>query len=699
MKSRVSNTNNLNWNSSLLELAPSSKPSKTLEKLFNDGYKKIQDLLWVFPLRIQSAPKLSAFTELKMDELFLGAGTVISIHQTPSYGRRGKGRVTLFNASVIVKDQSSEKHLTLKFFNVYPSFRKQIESKESITFMGEVTEFRGTVQIVNPKINPPDLGQDENAKLIEYPTVNKTPGKDIKKIINLIPSYLWEQEIFGEMSELLERVSLKSLIKAFSVLHGKDHKNYSSSEAMHRVVFEEFFNNQLKVLARKLKNKKLKAIIFKTTTKNFNSYLKKLPFQLTPDQLTVLQEIQFDFKAGSPMMRMIQGDVGSGKTSVALISTLIAVENKAQVALMCPTETLASQHFRTFIDLLGESIKIHLLVGSTTAKDKKEIYKSLKNGETQLIIGTHSLIQEKVIFKNLGYAIIDEQHKFGVEQRQTLYKKGNGVHTLIMSATPIPRTLQLVGYGDLDISTIKTMPGGRKGTKTRVITADTYGKYLSFIKTRIGLGEQVYIVAPAIEESETLDIRNVQSILGDYKKFFPDLNIETLHGQLSSEQKSDIIEKFEAGNIDILISTTVIEVGINILNSTVMAIYNPDRFGLSSLHQLRGRVGRGSKPGFCFLVANGNISKESLERVKIIEKTNDGFEIAEADLKNRGAGNLFGPSQSGHMSGYRLANIFEHFSLFEQVAKEIEELKVNHPEELNKVLLKLTKEVKITATI
>jgi len=398
-------------------------------------------------------------------------------------------------------------------------------------------------------------------------------------------------------------------------------------------------------------------------------------------------------------MRMIQGDVGCGKTSVALIAALMCQSNKRQVAFMCPTEALARQHYETFSKLLGSKIKMDLLLGGHKPKEKKVIQEKLISAETDLIIGTHSLIQDSIEFKDLGLAIIDEQHKFGVKQRQKLTAKGSGTHTLIMTATPIPRTLQLAQYGDLDISTIRTMPGGRKGTKTRIVTEATYEKYLSFIKTRIELGEQIYIVVPAIEESETINVNNVNQLQLEYKKFFPEYSIAALHGQLNHEEKTEVMQNFTGGKIQILISTTVIEVGINVLNSTVMAIYNPDRFGLSSLHQLRGRVGRDDKPGFCFLITEKNVSPQAMQRLKVIENTNDGFEIADADLKNRGEGELFGANQSGHSSDYKLASIFENFDIFEKVSQDINDLKQNHTEKLNNVLIKLTEDTKVSSTI
>lgn len=696
MKSKASSTNKLSWHSSTLLLGPKNRASKSLQKLHDSGFNKLKDLLWIFPLRVQDAPKLVPFSQIQIDELFLGEGRVLSLNLAPAYGRQGKGRVQLFNATLLVQDTMSENQLNLKFFNVYPSFKKQMETIQNFIFMGTVTDYKGMVQIVNPKINPKDIGNN-NDKLIEYPTVNTIPGREVKRIIAKIPEELWNTELEDNVHDLKAPLKLKSLISSFKTFHGKD--GIPKDEAMDRIIFEEFFESQLMMLARKVKNKKLLSPVLRSNKDKMQSYFKIFPYELTDDQLKVLRDIQNDFACAYPMMRMIQGDVGSGKTSVALVAALIAIENEGQVALMCPTETLANQHMETFKSLLGDTTKMVLLTGSLKPSEKTKINNNIITGEAQLVIGTHALIQKSVIFKNLTFAIIDEQHKFGVNQRQELYKKGTGVHTLIMSATPIPRTLQLAQYGDLDISTIRSMPKGRKGTKTRIIQKNNYENYLSFIKTRISIGEQIYVVVPAIEESETLSIKNVEGLIQEYKSFFPEVKITALHGQLSSEEKKVVMNEFSKGIINILIATTVIEVGINVLNSSVISIYNPDRFGLSSLHQLRGRVGRGEKPGFCFLIANNEISKDALDRIKIMESTSDGFMIAEADLKNRGAGNLFGPTQSGFISPYRLANIFEHFTQFQEVANQIEMLREKYPEKLNNTLLKLTEETNITSTI
>lgn len=699
MKSNQSNINNLTWESSILELSP-SKPSQNILKLHKAGVTTILDLLWLLPLRVIKEPESLPFTNLIPDELFKGEGQIINIKMTPAFGRRGKKSIQLFNASVVIKDLHSSTYLTLKWFNCYPGLKKQLESHEKISFLGKVSEFKGVLQIVNPTLNP--TKRSDNGLIIEYPTVNTVSGLQIKQIINKIPYELWITPIHSYTNTFeLKNFNGLGLNECFALLHGKKIKNNIkyTDLAKERLIYEEFLQDQLKILARRLSQKQKDSPIFKINKSEFEKYEQLLPYELTQDQKTSMADIINDFKTGHPMMRIIQGDVGCGKTTVAILSSLVVLHNNYQVALMCPTEQLARQHFKSFCELFKNfNIRPSLLLGSTKTKDKKEIYEGLESGSIRMVIGTHSLIQKNLKFQNLALAIIDEQHKFGVEQRLNLVRKGNGTHCLIMTATPIPRTLQLAQFGDLDISSIKTIPSGRKGIKTRIIKTNNYPKYLSFIKTRISLGEQVYVVVPAIEES-VLELKNVEQHEILYKKYFPDLRIKSLHGQLKADEKQQIMDSFNDGKIDILISTSVIEVGINVINATVMSIYNPERFGLSSLHQLRGRVGRGNKSGFCFLVCDDKTSQDGVERLKIMEKTNDGFEIAEADLKIRGEGDLFGVNQSGAINNKRIANVFEHYQIFEQVMTDINQVRELPKQHLWENLGHLTYDEKISTTI
>ena len=694
MKSKQLSINN--WNDSILGL--SSRPSQNLKKLTQAGIETIEQLVWIFPLRSEAIPPLQSFKQVEIGQLFFGHGKILNSKLYPAFGRRGKKSVQLFNAVLTVQDQLSDSVIDIKFFNLYPNYRKKIQELKTFYFLGKPSESKGKIIFSNPQVDEV-MSFEQDASIQDYPTVAGVPGKEIKKFISKIPSFLWEQELSLLPSHLCENLNLISLNKALKAIHVDQVSSKDSAHFIDRIKYEEFLTNHLKVQARKNANKHLRAFKISSQIKDEEKLFALFPYELTIDQKNVLKQIILDLKSGRPMMRLIQGDVGSGKTTVAIIASLLMIKEKKQVAFMCPTETLARQHFQTFQKILGQQISIELLVGSTTQKEKSIIYEKLESGKIELIIGTHSLIQDKVFFQDLGLTIIDEQHKFGVEQRLKLSKKGKNVHTLIMTATPIPRSLQLVQYGDLDISTIKTMPQGRKGIKTRIVQPTSYEKYLSFLKTRLSMGEQVYIVVPAIEESEHFDIENIESLSEFYQKYFNEFSISLLHGNLKPQEKTLRMQEFESGKSQLLISTSVIEVGINVPTATVMAIYNPERFGLSSLHQLRGRVGRGDKAGFCFLVSTKKLSAESLTRLQVIERSTDGFVISEADLKNRGQGDLFGSDQAGHRSPFKIAHIVEDLQLFQSVIKDYETLKTSQPEALNKILLKITEDHKITSTI
>ena len=699
MKSRTSSIPEIGWNSPLDSLTSTKKPSPTLEKIKDAGLSTLSDLLWVLPLRINRMPEMQPFREAKLDHYFLGEGKVIHVDIKMAFGRRGKGNIMLYNGYVVVKDHHSSETMSLRWFNLYPNQKKQIEALETIRFLGQVQEFKAQKQVVNPQILNTE-GSLLSPYIIEYPTVNKVGGTHLKKFIDLIPRPLW-----SDVKETLPELGYNkemSLAEAFRIMHGRippsEFTSERKSKAEERLIYEEFLSDQLKIRTRRKFIKRKDAPVFVVDPKTEKDIIAKLPFTLTDDQVKVYEDIKKDFRSGHPMMRMVQGDVGCGKTVVAWLATRIVNANKAQAALMCPTEALAIQHFNSFREMNPE-LKLDLLLGSTKAKEKKEILARLKSGETELIVGTHSLFQDSVVFKNLGLAIIDEQHKFGVEQRLRLVSKGEGTHSLIMTATPIPRTLSLAQYGDLDISSIRTMPAGRKGIRTRITEKVNYDKYIEFVKGRLSLGEQAYFVFPAIDESETLDIQNVKEAFKTYQRTFAQFKVAMLHGQMKADEKEKVVQDFRDKKYHVLISTSVIEVGINIPNATVMAIYNPERFGLSSLHQLRGRVGRGEKGGFCFLVLDRELDPVALERLKVIENSTDGFGIAEEDLKFRGEGDLFGVDQSGTVTTKRLANFLLHTPILERVVKDVEKLEAEKPQLLEPIFEKLAKDQKILDTI
>lgn len=705
MRSKPSLTADFEGSTPLLALAKTKAPSAHLQSLMDAGISTLADLLWVLPLRTIPMPRPKPFKEAREGELFLGCGRVIHREVKPAFGRRTKGRFLLHNAFVVVKEIEGDATLPLRFFNLYPQQKKQIEDWKDIWFLGTMQEYKAQNQIVNPKVHTIVDESWVNSLgdwLIEYPTINKVPGSYTAKLIACLPKNTWEgiRSEFGtdEFNEL-------PLATAFRILHAQVHPKEASKEiliqAEERLAYEEFFIDQLKIMTRRRFIKKKKGPNVKIDKDVLTALTKRLPYNLTSDQTKAIEQILGDMNTGHPMMRMLQGDVGCGKTIVAFLVALSTTQQGYQVALMCPTEALAQQHAKSLVELFGDLpfLKPTLLLGSMKKKQKDSVYEALKSGDANFVIGTHSLFQDGVEFNKLALAIIDEQHKFGVEQRLMLTAKGAGTHCLIMSATPIPRTLSLAQYGDLDFTTIKMMPSGRKGIKTRIVSPENYEKYLQFLKQRLALGDQGYMVFPAIEESEALSLQNVTSAFEKYQKELPGVRMAVLHGKMKAEDKEATVNAFTQGKLQILIATSVIEVGINVPNASFMCVYDPDRFGLSSLHQLRGRVGRGEKPGFCFLVPDKDLPPASYSRLEILEKTTDGFEIAESDLHNRGEGDLFGVDQSGVITRKRIADFIKHSHVLEKVYKDVQHLVSHDSKKIEPVLLKLARDQKILDTI
>ena len=468
-------------------------------------------------------------------------------------------------------------------------------------------------------------------------------------------------------------------------------ENFDEFEkARKRLVFEELLGMQLALL--NLKNKyeaDTNGIQFDKNVK-MSDVINVLPFKLTKAQLRVLEEIDKDMESNKNMNRLLQGDVGSGKTAVSIIASYKAVKCGYQVAIMAPTAILASQHLESFKEMLDQfGIRCELLISSITKKKKEEILEKLKNGEIDILIGTHALLEENVVFKNLGFVVTDEQHRFGVKQRTTIVEKGQNPDVLVMTATPIPRTLALILYGDLDISIIDELPPNRKKIDTFAVTKDLEERVNNFIKKQVDEGRQAYIVCPLVEENEEMNLKSVTALAEKYKnEVFKDYSVEYLHGKMKNKEKDEIMERFKNGEIDILISTTVIEVGVNVPNASIMVVENAERFGLAQLHQLRGRVGRGEYQSYCILIYQGK-SDVIRKRMKVMTDTNDGFIISEKDLELRGSGEFFGTRQHG-LPEFKIANLFEDMP----VLKQVQALAIKIMEEDPKLKLDKNKELK-----
>jgi ATP-dependent DNA helicase RecG len=690
----------ISWDSTLRKL---SKKSKTIETLEKQGFHSLKDLLTIFPLRTQQVPQIKNFTFASVDHLFRGLGKVIDFQQRPNLRVKGKGGVTLTNSTLIVQDFFSSQYISLKWFNLYPSQAKSLKEYEYIYFTGTVSEFAGQKQITSPDIVI--LDENESSRSLEawqkqdtainqvkvtYPTIAGISPRHLKGVFDKIPTNLWLNINDPIPQVIREKRFFLSLQECFSIIHGQCNSEQISeanlSKCHERLLYNELIFNQVNVYLRKKRKMDETGQKINITSSFMIDHQDLFPYKLTNDQKSACDDIFKDFQKDYPMMRLIQGDVGSGKTTIALLSALAVVKDDYQVALMCPTETLAQQHYYNFKSILKDQANCRLLTGSLDRKTKKQTLEDMANGVSHITIGTHALIQKDVHFKKLAFVIIDEQHKFGVQQRIDLVAKGTGTHCIIMTATPIPRSLRLAQYGDLELSIIKELPSSRKGTQTRVVQQESYQKYLSFLKTRISMGEQAYVVVPAIEDNEEQNMLNLEVIYKKYCDYFPEIRINALHGKMKHQDKSDVFTKFKNKEIDILISTSVIEVGIDNPNATVMAILSPERFGLSSLHQLRGRVGRGNKKGFCFLVNDREISQKAHERLKVIEDNTDGFLIADEDLKTRGEGNLFGREQSGAIISQLSVDIFTRPGLLEWAEHDTHIIDQEYPDYFKEIV-------------
>ena len=530
-----------------------------------------------------------------------------------------------------------------------------------------------------------------NERVLSRGITNKFFREVIFNIINTSINFLKE----NLSKEINEKYSLISKQQAYRNIHfPSNHELLSKAEF--RLKYEEFFYLQLEFLMSNISKKsKFKGFNFSKVGDSFNKFYKShLPFLLTNAQKRVIKEIRKDFSSNAQMNRLLQGDVGSGKTIVALLSSLIAIDNNFQVCFLAPTEILAQQHFNSLNDSLNKiNITVNILTGSSTKKDRIKLFSDLINGEINILVGTHAVLEDNVRFKNLGFVIIDEQHKFGVAQRSKLWKKNiTPPHVLVMTATPIPRTLAMSVYGDLDISIIDELPPGRKAVKTVHRSDRNRLEIFKFLKDEINKGRQVYVVYPLIEESKKLDYKDLMDGYESISREFPNskYQISILHGRMKSEDKAIEMKRFKEGKTNIMVSTTVIEVGVNIPNASVMVIESSEKFGLSQLHQLRGRVGRGSENSYCILMTSNKLSSDARKRIKTMTSTNDGFKVAEVDMEIRGPGNLLGTQQSGLLN-LKLANIITDKEILESARNDVKKI-ISVDQRLVKVENKLIKE-------
>ena len=644
------------------------------------------DLLHHFPYRHIDKTKILKVAELTAATDFAQVKGVLQYYEV--VGEKSAKRLIAY-----LKDDTG--FLELTWFKGITWIEKTLQSGLQYIVFGRISFFLGKAQIVHPEIEEvkPELPQSKNVLEPVYSTTEKLKarglaGKQIGKLVQSLFDVITKRDLMENLpEEIISKAQLISRYDAYRLYHFPQSQQHCDA-ALRRLKFEELFITQLRLaIVRSQRHRFSKGVIFDKVGDLFNSfYHNHLPFELTGAQKRVIKEIRVDTASGHQMNRLLQGDVGSGKTIVALLIMLMAIDNGFQCCLMAPTEILAQQHFNSISESLKElPIGVHLLTGSTKTAERKHILGCLADGSLSMIIGTHALIEEVVQFKNLGIAIIDEQHRFGVAQRASLWKKAKiPPHILVMTATPIPRTLAMTAYGDLDYSVMGELPPGRIPITT-VHRYDTYRtKVMDFIKDEIVAGRQVYIIFPLIEESDKLDYENLMQGYENVKAFFPEPRywISMVHGRQTADVKEANMQRFVKGDTQIMVSTTVIEVGVNVPNASVMVIESAEKFGLSQLHQLRGRVGRGSDKSYCILLTSTKLSNDARERIKIMTATSNGFEIAEKDLELRGPGDIEGTRQSGALA-LKLADIVKDKPILD-AAKVFAENLINTDPDLEK---------------
>ena len=641
------------------------------------------DLLNYFPFRHVDKTKVDKIGELNYQtEYAQVAGKLIDCEIVgEKQGRRLVAHL---------KDDSGE--IEMVWFQGINWIQKALQVGQHYLVFGKLGFFMNKAQFSHPEIETYTKENATGKSFLEpiYPSTEKLKikglnGRAIGKLTYHLLQLISEKDVPENLPQsILTKYKFISRYDAYRHIHFPVTEKHFL-HAVRRLKFEELFFAQLRLgLIKSTRHRFSKGQSFEKVGNLFTTFYEKhLPFALTNAQKRVLKEIRKDVGSGKQMNRLLQGDVGSGKTIVALLMMLIAADNGFQSVLMAPTEILAQQHFNSITELIGDlPICVKLLTGSSKTKARREILQLAETGEVTILIGTHAVIEDKVVFKNLGFAVIDEQHKFGVAQRALLWKKNNiPPHVLVMTATPIPRTLALTAYGDLDYSVMDELPPGRKAIKTVHRFENNRPNVMDFIKDEIAKGRQAYIIYPFIEESSKLDYENLMKGYEEVKSFFPEPNywVSMVHGKMKADQKETNMQRFVTNDTQIMVSTTVIEVGVNVPNASVMVIESAEKFGLSQLHQLRGRVGRGAEQSFCILLTGSKISKDAAERLKIMVATNDGFKIAEKDLEIRGPGDIEGTQQSGLLN-FRLANIVQDKVIVDAAKEQVDSILDTDPD-------------------